>query len=142
MSLNFRQWIAAMALLAFAAGLSPLLPASASASSIVAVGSDSANPLAQPAEAPQSLRANTNNRVEGGEAKAKEKAGSINPEPVRGSGGCVSLPRTRTRGANAVNQLGSRIAEVAEPAGMTGKELRQELLADETLWVDRCGRPF
>lgn len=142
MSLNFRQWIAAMALLAFAAGLSPLLPASASASSIVAVGSDSENPLGQPAEASQPLRANTNSRVEGGEVEATEKVDSINPGSLQSSGGCVSLPRTRTRGANAVNQLGSRIAEVAEPAGMTGKELRQELLADETLWVDRCGRPF
>ncbi len=61
---------------------------------------------------------------------------------VEDASACIPTGANRSRGEQAVERLGDDIDAAAGAAGLTGDELQDALLEDDTLWVDACGRPF
>ncbi|MCU1357537.1 MAG: fibronectin type protein [Acidimicrobiales bacterium] len=71
-------------------------------------------------------------------------ARAVKPVPAEGSTGdpCIATGARRSHGASAVNRLGANIDRAAARVGRSGSRLRQDLLADDTLWIDGCGRAY
>ena len=64
------------------------------------------------------------------------------PAQAQGELGCDVVLADEVQGAQAVEQLGTDLAEVAGDHDLTSAELGQELRTDDALWVDRCGALF
>lgn len=64
------------------------------------------------------------------------------PETLRSSFPIINLGSREAAGQSAIDQLGSQLESVAGWYGMTGADLRRQLLSDRRMRIDRAGRLF
>lgn len=74
----------------------------------------------------------------GAKAPAERPVASSAPARV----GCVHTGSPSAQGSDAVMRLGNHLDEVARSVRSSATALQSTLLADSTLRVDSCGRPF